>query len=188
MLASTGDRHAAEELVAEAFARAWAAWGKVSRYQAPQAWVVRTALNAGVSSWRKRRREVPLESGQLPEPGAAENQADSEQVDTVMAVLARLPQRQREIVALRFFLDLDTATTAQVLGIAPGPSPRTWPGPWPPCATNSRSLSRGRPSHERRRRDQGSPGAVRTRPPRHRVETVMSRGRSLRRRGGSGSR
>jgi len=120
VLASTGDRHAAEELVAEAFARAWAAWGKVSRYQAPQAWVVRTALNAGVSSWRKRRREVPLESGQFPEPGAAENQADSEQVDTVMAVLARLPQRQREIVALRFFLDLDTAATAQVLGIAPG--------------------------------------------------------------------
>ena len=37
-----------------------------------------------------------------------------------MEVLARLPRRQREIVALRFFLDLDTATTAEVLGIAPG--------------------------------------------------------------------
>jgi RNA polymerase sigma-70 factor (sigma-E family) len=120
VLASTGDRHAAEELVAEAFARAWAAWGKVSHYQAPQAWVVRTALNAGISSWRKRRREVPLESGQLPEAGTADDQAGTEQVDAVMGVLAGLPQRQREIVALRFFLDLDTATTAKVLGIAPG--------------------------------------------------------------------
>ena len=31
----------------------------------------------------------------------------------------RLPARQRQVVALRLFLDLDTARTAQVLGIAP---------------------------------------------------------------------
>src|SRR5580698_5229242 len=67
VLASTGDRHAAEDMVAEAFARAWAAWGKVSRYESPQAWVVRTALNAGVSSWRKRRREVSVGSCQIPD-------------------------------------------------------------------------------------------------------------------------
>jgi RNA polymerase sigma-70 factor (sigma-E family) len=121
VLASTGDRHAAEEMVAEAFARAWAAWGTVSRYRSPQAWVVRTALNAGVSSWRKRRREVFLESGQIPEVESAADEASAgRRVDAVMDVLARLPQRQRQIVALRFFLDLDTPTTAKVLGIAPG--------------------------------------------------------------------
>jgi DNA-directed RNA polymerase specialized sigma24 family protein len=32
----------------------------------------------------------------------------------------RLPARQRQVIALRVFLDLDTARTAQVLGIAPG--------------------------------------------------------------------
>ena len=32
----------------------------------------------------------------------------------------RLPARQRQVVALRLFLDLDTSRTAQVLGIAPG--------------------------------------------------------------------
>jgi DNA-directed RNA polymerase specialized sigma24 family protein len=37
-----------------------------------------------------------------------------------MAALLRLPLRQRQVVALRIFLDLDTAQTAQVLGIAPG--------------------------------------------------------------------
>ena len=31
----------------------------------------------------------------------------------------RLPARQRQVVALRLFLDLDTARTAEVLGIAP---------------------------------------------------------------------
>ena len=37
-----------------------------------------------------------------------------------MAALLRLPARQRQVVALRLFLDLDTERTAQVLGIAPG--------------------------------------------------------------------
>ena len=41
-------------------ARAWTSWGKVRRYTAPRAWVVRTALNLGVSWWRRRHREVPL--------------------------------------------------------------------------------------------------------------------------------
>jgi RNA polymerase sigma-70 factor (sigma-E family) len=121
VLASTGDRHAAEEMVAEAFARAWAAWGKISRYQSPQAWVVRTALNAGVSSWRKRRREVPLDSCQIPdEVSAAGETSVRGRESAVMDVLARLPQRQRQVVALRFFLDLDTPAAAKVLGIAPG--------------------------------------------------------------------
>jgi len=38
----------------------------------------------------------------------------------VLAALRRLPTRQREVIALRVFLDLDTQATAEVLGIAPG--------------------------------------------------------------------
>jgi DNA-directed RNA polymerase specialized sigma24 family protein len=37
-----------------------------------------------------------------------------------MAALRRLPEQQRQVIALRLFLDLDTAGTAEVLGIAPG--------------------------------------------------------------------
>jgi len=37
-----------------------------------------------------------------------------------MAALLRLPARQRQVVALRLFLDLDTGRTAATLGIAPG--------------------------------------------------------------------
>jgi|SRR5579859_1251420 len=47
--AITGDPELAEELLAEAFARAWTSWGKVRGHAAPRAWVVRTALNLGVS-------------------------------------------------------------------------------------------------------------------------------------------
>jgi len=53
VLASVRDRQTAEDLVAEAFTRAWASWRKVSRHPAPEAWVVRTALNAHVSRTSK---------------------------------------------------------------------------------------------------------------------------------------
>jgi RNA polymerase sigma-70 factor (sigma-E family) len=114
--AAVGDRELAEEQVAEAFARAWTSWGKVRRHAAPRAWVVRTALNLGVSWWRRRRREVPL-----ADHDAVVAAGPGEGVDpTLIAALRRLPARQREVVALRIFLDLDTETTAKVMGIAPG--------------------------------------------------------------------
>jgi DNA-directed RNA polymerase specialized sigma24 family protein len=69
--ASTGSVPLAEDQVAEAFARAWASRRKVSRHPAPAAWVVRTALNAGASSWRRRGRELPLADPDLAAPASA---------------------------------------------------------------------------------------------------------------------
>jgi RNA polymerase sigma-70 factor (ECF subfamily) len=129
VFASVGDLHAAEDLVAEAFARAWAGWRTVGRHPAPQAWVVRTALNARVSWWRRYRREVTLPELPAEQAGSTATIADSlidgsgagTIVDRdLMAALRRLSVRQREVIALRLFLDLDTTRTAQTLGIAPG--------------------------------------------------------------------
>ena len=114
--ASVGDVPRAEDQVAEAFARAWVSWHKVRRHPAPRAWVVRTALNAGASWWRRRRREMPL-AGYDREGGAeVQNGLDG----AVLTALRRLPARQREVIVLRAFLDLDIETTARVLDIAPG--------------------------------------------------------------------
>lgn len=115
-VAGTGDPEQAEELVAEAFARAWGAWRKVSRHPAPRAWVVRTALNTGRTRWRRRRKEVPLAEHDAPAPPDGSGDVDA----AVLAALRRLPSRQREVVALRVFLDLDIETTARQLRIAPG--------------------------------------------------------------------
>jgi RNA polymerase sigma factor (sigma-70 family) len=120
VLVSVGDRDTAQELVAEAFARAWASWRTVSRHPAPAAWVIRTALNLNISRWRRRRREVSV-----PDPGSiadlpATDVGGSSVDPRIMASLLRLPARQRQVVALRLFLDLDTDHTAQALGIAQG--------------------------------------------------------------------
>lgn len=117
--AAVGDAALAEDLTAEAFTRAFAQWRKVRRHPAPKAWVVRVALNVHLSRWRRARREVSWdERGPEHDRAAA---LDPEPMDqrTKDAVRA-LPKRQREVIALRIFLDLDTETTARALGIAPG--------------------------------------------------------------------
>lgn len=105
---------AAEEAVAEAFARAWSHWRRVRALERPEAWVVRTAVNADISWWRRRRREAP--SPTLPD-GIHEDGADR---TDLLAAVRRLPPRQREVVVLRYLLDLSTEQTATHLAIAPG--------------------------------------------------------------------
>ncbi len=120
VLVSVGDQDTAQELVAEAFARACASWRTVGRHPAPAAWVVRTALNANVSRWRRRRREVSV-----PDPGMVADLPTGSAASAgpvnprIMAALMRLPARQRQVVAVRLILDLDTNGTAEMLGITP---------------------------------------------------------------------
>jgi RNA polymerase sigma factor (sigma-70 family) len=111
---SVGNRQLAEELVAEGFARAWTSWRRVREHPAPLAWVVRTALNAHVSWWRRRSREVALDGHNPAAPG----DQDWAEGDAVMDVVRRLPGRQRQVIMLRLVLDMDTHTTARILGIS----------------------------------------------------------------------
>lgn len=111
---SVGDRQLAEDLVAEGFARAWTSWRRVRQHPAPLAWVVRTALNAHVSWWRRRSREVALD-GHNP---AAPDGRDWEKGDAVMEAVRRLPARQRQVIMLRLLLDMDMRTTGRILGIS----------------------------------------------------------------------
>jgi RNA polymerase sigma factor (sigma-70 family) len=116
VLVSTGDVRLAEDQVAEAFARAWASWSTVSRHPAPRAWVVRTALNAGATWWRGRRRESPLETYDVRAADEPVRGLDA----ALLQALRQLSARQREVVVLRILLDLDIESTARHLGIAPG--------------------------------------------------------------------
>jgi RNA polymerase sigma factor (sigma-70 family) len=116
VVASGVERSTAEEAVAEAFARAWSRWPAVKAHPVPAAWVARVALNYHVSRWRRLRREVTLETA--PEPHAwTTNPAER---DDLARAVAALPERQRQVVALRVFLDLDTAQTSEALGISTG--------------------------------------------------------------------
>ena len=118
VLASVADRELAEDLVAEAYTRAWVSWHAVSRHPAPRAWIVRTALNTNVSWWRRRRGEATFDRGR--DVVHATTDGDTGLDPSLREMLRRLPKREREVIALRVFLDLDTRGTAEVLGIAEG--------------------------------------------------------------------
>lgn len=112
VFAVVGQRALAEDLVAEAMCRAWRSWPVVAAHPAPQAWVMRTALNLNVQWWRGRRREVPLDDHE-PQAVPWRDSVDPWWLDA----LRRLPERQRQVVAVRVLLDLDTAQTAELLGL-----------------------------------------------------------------------
>lgn len=101
---------AARDVAAEATARAYAAWSRISAF-AP-AWIGRVALNLAVD--RLRRRTVV---NSLP-PADLGPESSLERL-WVLRALRRLPERQRQALALRYLLDMDEADAAEFLGVAP---------------------------------------------------------------------
>ena len=113
VLAATGERAAAEDATAEAFARAYQRWPSVRDHPNPTAWVIRTALNVSRSWWRRRRREV------LTAEASDRTASDPATLDDALsACVSSLPKRQREVVALRILADLSADETAHLLGIS----------------------------------------------------------------------
>lgn len=106
----------AEEIVQEAFVRTLARWRSVESSD-PSGYVRSAVINLCRS--RFRRRVVPLRPPGT-EPSAEVAAARNARRDAVLAALATLPVRQREVVALRYFGGLSTTETAAELSIAEG--------------------------------------------------------------------
>lgn len=115
LLASVRDPRLADELLAEAFTRALVRWRDVRAHPAPAAWVVRTAINLSRDDFRRRRR-----AARLPTPRFVHVVSDPPFDPVLHRAVCALPQRQREVIALRVLADLSTDDTAAVLGITPG--------------------------------------------------------------------
>jgi RNA polymerase sigma-70 factor, ECF subfamily len=63
----TGDLHEAEEVVQEAFARAFLHWSRLRQYEVPEAWVRRVAMNLAAERARRlRRARAILRAGPPP--------------------------------------------------------------------------------------------------------------------------
>jgi len=107
-----GDPAVAEDVAAEALARAYARWGKVSQLPWRDGWVLRVASNLAIDHVRRRPPEV-----------AAFAPADEDAVTLRLALAAclqALPRRQRQAVALHYLAGLTDAEVGQALGISAG--------------------------------------------------------------------
>jgi RNA polymerase sigma factor (sigma-70 family) len=109
----TGDSERARDAVQEAFATAVRKRGSFRGEGSLEAWVWRIVLNAARSD--VRRSILAVEYEEL----AAAN-GHPEQDAELRVALARLPERQRTAVFLRYYADLDYAAIGAALAIQPG--------------------------------------------------------------------
>ncbi|HEX6347176.1 SigE family RNA polymerase sigma factor [Umezawaea sp.] len=113
-----GDAHLGEDLVQTALMKAYRRW---SRLREPDAYVRRTMVNAHLD-WRRRRSaaETPAEAA-VVERGAASVADHSDGVAAqaeMWQALGELPRKQRAVLVLRFYEDLDDAAIGALLGCA----------------------------------------------------------------------
>jgi RNA polymerase sigma-70 factor (ECF subfamily) len=111
-----GHVQTAEDVAAEALARAFYRWTTVSRLQYRDAWVMRVTANLAIDVLRRRRRTAALPTEHAATPS-------EEIVDLRLALgaaLQSLPRRQRQAIALQYLADLSPADVATVLHISPG--------------------------------------------------------------------
>jgi len=114
-----GDPALAEELAQDALERACARWCEVATMAAPRAWVHRVAINLARSRFRRRAAERRANARSFPSTTSYDD-GDLAAAVTVRERLAALPQRQRAVLVLRFFLGHSVAETAAVLGVSNG--------------------------------------------------------------------
>jgi RNA polymerase sigma-70 factor (sigma-E family) len=110
-----GDVATAEDVAAEALARAYSRWEQVQDLPYRDAWVLRVAANVAIDVARRRRR--------APEPVAPADRDPTDAAATRIALveaLRALPRRQRDVVVLRYLSDLPEEAVAESLGISAG--------------------------------------------------------------------
>jgi RNA polymerase sigma-70 factor (ECF subfamily) len=113
-----GDRQEAQDVVQEAFCRAYARWRTMSRYDDPVAWVRRVAWNLALSRWRRRRTVRTFLRRQRP----VEPHVDGPEPERValIAALATLPDNQRRAIVLHYLADLPVSEIADREGVPEG--------------------------------------------------------------------
>ncbi len=116
-----GDLPTAEDVVQDAFERLHRGWHRLREPSNGLAYVRSSVLN-GCRSVHRRAAVAGKHAPQLAgSRAAAEPDAASAADDRaeLAAALRLLPHRQREVLVLRYYLDLDVAEIAAILRIAP---------------------------------------------------------------------
>lgn len=116
------DVGSAEEVVQDAFVSTHAAWWRLHAEDRALPYLRRTVVNGAHSAQRHRRVR---ERHDHADPVVAAPSAESESLATLarrdlLDAVAELPRRQREVLFLRYYLDLSEADIAETLGLSKG--------------------------------------------------------------------
>jgi RNA polymerase sigma-70 factor, ECF subfamily len=116
-----GDRAGAEDVTALAFERAYTRRRTFDRRRGEErAWLFGIARNAALDELRRRRRLATLvvEPEDVAEPAAEDAEDVALRRTAVRAALAKLPARDREVIALKFHAGMRNGELATVLGLS----------------------------------------------------------------------
>ncbi|HEU5278882.1 MAG TPA: sigma-70 family RNA polymerase sigma factor [Gaiellaceae bacterium] len=117
----------AEDAAQEGFVKAWRALGRFRAGAPFRPWLLQIVANEARNRRRSagRREHLALRAaaeepsgGAAPSPEAALLSAETR--EALLAAVNELPDDQREVVALRYFLGLSEAEVAETLGVPHG--------------------------------------------------------------------
>lgn len=123
------DQYVAEETVQDAFVAMHSRWSQLRNQDLALAYLRRCVVNSSRSVLRHRGvedRYLSAETsartayGTTTEPSAETRAIEHATGDRLVAALARLPRRQREVLTLRYYLDLSEVQIADALSISAG--------------------------------------------------------------------
>ena len=117
-LASDAD---VEDLTARVFEKAWLARGRYRRDVAAfSTWLYRIAQNVGIDYLRSRRTHAPLEDAvEVIADGTPESDVElRSDLARLASLTASLPDRERDLIALRYGAGLSNRAIAPLVGLS----------------------------------------------------------------------
>jgi len=115
--------HTTEDLVADVFERAYLKAGSLRNEEAFSTWLFTIARNVIISHGRKHGRETIVDPDVMKEIAPARASIETEvlqreQLEAVSEVLSSFPQREQDIVSLKFDAELSNMQIAQIMDLS----------------------------------------------------------------------
>jgi RNA polymerase sigma-70 factor (sigma-E family) len=117
----TGDQGSAEDIVQDAFLGLYRRWDNLTDLPYPLAYLRASVLNGCRTALRRRSRAGRAHYlSEVPSESAEARALLSEEQRAVARAIRDLPDRQREALVLRYYLNLSEADTAEAMRVSRG--------------------------------------------------------------------
>lgn len=114
-----GDWHHADDVVQNVLSKLYCKWSKIQQRERVDAYVRTMLVRATFDRQRRLSWHREITSAQPPEMPSGDNNQIEDRI-VLLDALAKMPPRQRAVLVLRFWDDLDIADTAAALGCSEG--------------------------------------------------------------------
>jgi RNA polymerase sigma-70 factor (ECF subfamily) len=113
----TANQHDAEEVAQDALLRAWRGWDSLRDPDAMWSWLAAITRNEAIRMYERTRPELRAELPERADEGGIADQV-AVRLD-VRRALSQLPERDQQLVALRYGSDLTCEAAAHALDLHP---------------------------------------------------------------------